>query len=318
MTSTFMYRAFGLNFESELPLPELEAADGTPDVFIGKGSVPDPDVGGRTIGEHLQYQVEPERFLLKVEGVAGYEVAGGCRIVVEAAAPGVSAGDIRLYLLGSVFSALLHQRGLLVLHGSAVEAGGKAVIFSGTSGAGKSTTAAAFHNKGYAMVTDDVCAVQFRADGTPEVVPGFPQLKLWADSMDKLNVDKGSAAHVARGLDKYGFKVGGRHCRQPLPLEQMFILNPGNDGNCSIRELRRFEKIEALIQNTYRIQFLDVRKGKLLHLQQCAALSSQVALYQVIRSKERFAVDEVVALLETQIKRAEEASDGRQDVRRHS
>src|SRR3989454_2089338 len=43
----------------------------------------------------------------------------GREIVVEPA-PGVDAGTLRLFLLGPVRAVLLHQRGFLVLHASAV------------------------------------------------------------------------------------------------------------------------------------------------------------------------------------------------------
>lgn len=304
MTSIAMYRAFGLNMQTELPLPELETADGVPDVFISRGSVPDVR-GEATAAAGMRFRAEPERFVLKVDGVAGYSVTKGCHIVVEADSPDVPEEHIRLFLHGSVFAALLHQRGYLVLHGSAVEAEGRAVIFSGLSGAGKSTTAAAFYRRGYAIVTDDVCAIRFRADGAPEIVPGFPQLKLWADSADKLQADKRTAVKVGMGMEKYGFKVGGGYCRRPLPLAQMFVLHPGETEDGAVRELNRLEKVAALIQHTYRLQFLDVHRGKPLHLRQCAALSRQIAVYQAIRPLHRFAVNELVTLLEKEMKQSQ-------------
>ena len=42
-------------------------------------------------------------------------------------APGASSRNVRVFLLGSAFGALLHQRGLLPLHANAVEVDGRAV-----------------------------------------------------------------------------------------------------------------------------------------------------------------------------------------------
>ena len=55
--------------------------------------------------------------------------------------------------------AILMQRRLLPLHGSAIAINGKAYAIVGDSGAGKSTLASAFLNKGYQLISDDVIAV---------------------------------------------------------------------------------------------------------------------------------------------------------------
>ena len=68
---------------------------------------------------------------------------------------------------------LLQQRGYLVLHASAVAAGGTAVAFLGHAGWGKSTTAAALYAQGYGLVTDDVLAVEM-SSGRLMVPPGEP------------------------------------------------------------------------------------------------------------------------------------------------
>src|SRR5690606_97236 len=102
--------------------------------------------------------------LLQVDGVARYLVSGGRRITIDRD-PAVEDDDVRLFLLGSVFGAMLHQRGDLVLHGSAIEWEGAAVVFMGFSGVGKSTTASAFRQRGHAVLTDDLCVVRPGADG---------------------------------------------------------------------------------------------------------------------------------------------------------
>ena len=66
---------------------------------------------------------------------------------------------IRLYILGTCMGAILMQRKILPLHGSAIEIDGKAYAIVGDSGAGKSTLASAFLKQGYQLVSDDVIAV---------------------------------------------------------------------------------------------------------------------------------------------------------------
>ena len=93
---------------------------------------------------------------------------------------------LRLYLLGPALALLLHQRGFLVLHASAVSLDGGVVAFLGHSGHGKSTTAATLHARGAAIVADDVVAVDLGAPGGPAALPGFPLLKLWPDAVTAL------------------------------------------------------------------------------------------------------------------------------------
>ncbi|MCP4397035.1 MAG: hypothetical protein GY801_07015 [bacterium] len=75
--------------------------------------------------------------------------------------------------IASELGALLHQRELLPLHGSAIKVNDGVCVFVGLSGNGKSTVAAAFRQRGYQVLADDVCVVSIREDGLP---PGDPRV----------------------------------------------------------------------------------------------------------------------------------------------
>jgi hypothetical protein len=68
---------------------------------------------------------------------------------------------IPIVVPGTIVAFLLALRGQCVLHGSAVEMGGRALAFIGRSGQGKSTMAAIFSASGAALVTDDVLPLEF-------------------------------------------------------------------------------------------------------------------------------------------------------------
>ena len=177
MEGSFDYRVFGLKIRSELPLPELFSAGdaAAPDILIRSGSVPAAGEPG--------LKAEGDSLVLTIQDVARYRVNGGREIIVDAE-PGVPEGNLRLFLLGSAFGALLHQRQLLPLHANAVEVEGKAVAFMGESGAGKSTLAAWFHDRGHRVVADDVCVVRFDEQGRALAQPGLPRLRLWDEAME--------------------------------------------------------------------------------------------------------------------------------------
>ena len=92
--------------------------------------------------------------------------------------------NVRLFLLGSAFGVLLHQRGLLPLHANAIEIDGRAVAFMGPSGAGKSTLAAWFHDRAFRVIADNVCAISRNSEGRRQAAPGLPRLRLWAEALE--------------------------------------------------------------------------------------------------------------------------------------
>ncbi len=94
--------------------------------------------------------------------------------------------DLAAYALGPVLTVALHLQGAVLLHASAVVMQGKAVVFAGDSGSGKSTTVAMLHRHGYTILSDDVTEL---ADG--HALPSIPALRLWPDVLDALY---GSAA----------------------------------------------------------------------------------------------------------------------------
>ena len=77
-------------------------------------------------------------------------------------------------LAGTVWAALLLQRGIVPFHASAVEFEAGAVLFLGRSGAGKSSLLGALLKRGRAMLADDVAGVVLDAGGRPVALPAYP------------------------------------------------------------------------------------------------------------------------------------------------
>src|SRR5579862_9553730 len=107
--SPFRYFAHGLSIASDFEIPELAfGAGGEPEITIRAGSVPEALDQPYTLG--VLYQAATGRFLLNIPRIAGYLVVDGRSIVIERAA-GADDTDVRVFLLSSVFGALLTQRG---------------------------------------------------------------------------------------------------------------------------------------------------------------------------------------------------------------
>jgi hypothetical protein len=248
------YAAFGLRIRSELALPELAPAGACaaalPAVVIRLGAA--GTVPGRANLTGPTYQVAADDFLLEVQGVARYRVRNGEEIVVEPAAEATPA-LVRLFLLGTPFGALCHQRGLLPLHASAIEVDGGCVAFAGFSGAGKSTLAAFFAERGYPVICDDVCSVTADAHGPPLAWPGVARLKLWRDALDTLHRDPASLEPTRIGMAKYHVMIEPRPDQRPLPLRRLYVLREARiAAHEGIHRLAGSRAFEAVIAHTFR------------------------------------------------------------------
>lgn len=264
-------------------------------MIITYGEVPDQLPAPQHKG--VRYQAAPGEFLLRVDSVARYHVSEGSRIVI-APEPGAEEERILIFLMGSAMGALLHQRSILILHAGAISANGGSVLFCGPSGVGKSTLAAGFHKRGYHFLADDVCAIAF-VDGKPSVVPGFPRLKLWADVLKKLDKDKEQLKSVrwVKGLEKYFMPVESLN-KTPVAVQSIFILGTTNSDKIEITALKGGEKINPIINNTYRLRFLNGLGGKKEHFRQCAAVAAEAAVYRAIRPTRPFLLDELMDMTE--------------------
>ena len=148
-------------------------------------------------------------------------MSGGCDIIIDASSE-ANPRLIRLYLLGPILAPALHQRGLLVLHASAIRIDGQAIAFVGDKGMGKSTMAAAFRARGYSLVADDLVAIDISGD-VPMAYPGFPQLKLFPGSAALLDPRPGELPKVHPELDKRSCRSDEGFRTDRLPLREIHV-----------------------------------------------------------------------------------------------
>jgi len=292
----FHYHIFGLNIASVIPFLDMDESDGIPDVKITYGIVPDeinePKVKG------VRYQAGTGELILKVDHVAKYYVIDGTRIIIERSSESADH-EVLLFLMGSAMGALLHQRNILPLHGSAIDIGEKGVIFLGPSSIGKSTIAAGFQKKGYPLLADDVCAVTALNGCIPEIIPGFPRLKLWADTLKKLKEDKNELNRVRldQDFEKYFFPFQ-KTSSERIPVQSVFQLATTNTDEFQITQIQGQEKIDPIIDHTYRPNFLEGLGDKKKHFKQCAAVAGKASMFTVTRPQKGFKLDELMALVE--------------------
>lgn len=221
------YLAFGLTIETAINFTGiLPASTAPPDVWIDEGVVLEK-AGQQTRlqrrGIRATFGRTATNIVLNWKGVGAFSMSGGSRIVYQN--QGADEGTLRLFLLSEVMGVILYQRGLFLLHASAVSVHNEALLFMGVPGAGKSTTATAFGKAGHTVLTDDLVAVQF-VDSKPYVIPAFSQYKVWRNALNGLQIDTYGLAPSFEGADKFLITQPiETFPEKPVPLRQLTILH---------------------------------------------------------------------------------------------
>ncbi len=291
------YRISGLSVASEIALPGLIAgAPGlAPQVTIRRGYVPeslaDADASGPT------WQIAGKSFLLRVPDIARFLLEDGNEIVVEPETPAREA-DVPIFILGTVFGILLHQREQIVLHASAVRVAGKAVLFCGSSGAGKSTLAAALAQRGYPLVTDDVCTVIVNGAAMPAVHPDGRQLKLWAQAIDRLDLAQQRGERVRNCLEKY-YVEPREVFTEPLPLGAVYALREARPPHKpGIERPNVVDAALLLRRSAYRPLLVRRMNQKANYFHAATTIANVAGIFQLTRALDFAKMPEVLAELE--------------------
>ena len=154
---------------------------------------------------------------------------------------------IRLLFLDMILMSLFHQRRMLPVHGSCIQTPQGAIIFGGVSGAGKSTFAAIFEQKGYPVLADDVTVIQFADDSTPMVLPSYPSLKLWPDVLEMLGYsDYKMFRQVRPNISKYYLPLEESFYTQPAKLKTIYVIDLVEMGQTTLKTMSQVRKVPAL------------------------------------------------------------------------
>ena len=169
--------------------------------------------------------------------------------------------DIATFLLGPVLGLVLRLRGVTCLHASAVAFEGRAIAFMGVPGAGKSTTAALFAQKGHSVLSDDISALMER-DGTFCVLPAYPYLNVWPEVLEMLAHSQSSWRSVSAAVDKVRVPLDGNDSkfqREALPLAAIYVLAERSSDSRApfIESLAPQAALMNMVANTYGNTILD-------------------------------------------------------------
>lgn len=299
------YNAFGLNIESDIFLPELKRNDEAApnmDVEIKWGDL--KTTWCRLNGEPKKFIVQNNCVMFQVQDTAIFSIQDGKRIVVSPLY-GSKEDKIRLYILGTCMGVIMMQKRILPLHGSAVAINGKAYAFVGDKGAGKSTLATAFINKGYPFISDDLTPVTLTSEKKPIITPSYPQQKLWRESLEGFGMRQSDFKPLFERENKFAVPVSCNFITKPLPLAGVFELVRTENENIQIMPIPKLERLFTLFNHTFR-SFLVPRLGLLdWHFNCLASFINQIDMYQLQRPSSRFTADSLFSMVMNTIKKEE-------------
>lgn len=284
----YRYQVYGLVVESEMELPELVlAGNSMPDVQIRFGEV--PEAVDDPIIQWSWCTASSSEYILTVKGVARYHVCKGRFITIERRLElpePVAAPDIRLWLLGSAFGALLHQRGLLPLHVSAVKAPTGVWAFTGESGEGKSTLAGFLKRRfGWELVSDDVSVISPEL-ASPLIYPGPRKLKLWKDALAHLCFSEGEAIRDLSNSEKFQLYLPSESACQVEELHALVLLeSTSDDSEPSLQRLRGRAAFKACTDAIYRPHFWSLFKRPEQLIKDLGPLSQSIRVFRFRRPR---------------------------------
>ena len=281
----FQHRIYGLYLTSTSPIPGLDIESGTDahDVRVHLKKWPPglafdelEPLDSFYVSQSLDKNGKPAvRVATLAGGKYGFFYGDGACFAVERDGSEVwadwpdhdySVEDAATYLIGPVMGFVLRLHGALPLHASAVAIGGRAIALLGPPGAGKSTTAAAFSQLGFHVMSDDIAALRVE-NGQFLVQPGYPRVNLWPDSVQALLGSEDALPGICPTWDKRFLSLDkdvSRFERRPLPLGAIYVLGEREVELAApvIEEMEGQVALVTILANTYVNYLLDSKMRK--------------------------------------------------------
>ena len=260
MAERFRYDVAGLIIDSSFVIPEARPANlHATDCVVDLAPLETPlasDPGDSWI--HIERH--GSTMSLRFAEMALFELSAHGDRVVCRSATGVPDETIRHFLLDHVIPRILVQRGLVVLHASAVATTHGAVGFCGITGVGKSTLAGSFALTGASLLADDAFVIEETSRG-PEARPTYPGFRLWPDNVQAVVGSEAAGGPVAHYTKKR--RIGPTDVSPEAfalarcPVARVFMLETGPE--ISIQPIGERDAFLALSKHAFRLDINDMK-----------------------------------------------------------
>ena len=295
------YYVYGLNIKSEIEIDEFEKLNEitNKDLVVIKYSKMNEEIK-QLILEGRRIQLSQNKIWFHIDNIATYCITNGNKVEVELC-DNADMQLMKVYVMCSCLGFIMLQRKMVAIHGGVIEMDNKAVIFTGDRGAGKSTLTTALRRKEYKFISDDVAGIKI--DKVPYVMPGFPYQKLCESAMDKFGYDKEAFTSFMSDKEvKYIVPAMDEFVNEKRELVSIVKLTVGDVDEVTIEELRGSEKLNNIIENIYRGEYIK-HLGKMdpIYFKQCVDIAKNIRFFKITRPANQFTVDAQIDLIEGEI-----------------
>lgn len=284
----FLYRAFGLNVRSEIEFPELHRAEGAESDIEISQALDCPSEWPESVGNAWRFDMAT--FRLRLSGIAEYEVSHGIHIRVTPS-PDADPAQVRIHLLTVCMAAALMQRGRLLLHASGILHRGRAWLFAGDSGSGKSSVVAELRRRGHRFFTDDTCVIEPArvASGYPVAYPSYPMLKLTTETLDRIGDPRyDRSLRIWPGTEKFGQILREEADNHGVEIDRIFVLGyaEADMPDASGEPLHGTEAFLVLSRHIYRREFIHQSALQQAHLKTIGSLAGSIPVRHATRRRD--------------------------------
>ena len=272
----FSYRICGYTFRSNVPIQELVPGDDRQPEFTFQLCA---DRKHYTESYHwlnhwyaldgskwLSFAKLDAAYLLRFPAYADFVVSTNARTVCCYLQANCPPETMRHLLLNQVIPVVLSHFGKLVLHASACATPQGVIAFMGMTGAGKSTLAASFGLRGFAVLSDD-CLLVEEQDEEIMTTLSYPGLRLWPETVAALFEQEPVLQPLAHYTEKKRLLFDQDHFDGALSLRAIYVLTQPEDmqeiNGVTITPLVAGEALLETVKHNFQLDITD--RGKLAH-----------------------------------------------------